>query len=119
MTPGQGQFNYSRNKALSGDPGSKNFIEVGLPEPNFWKAGTTTASADTAALKDNSNMPVANYAPYQDNAVQGIAEPPGAQQLYQILDVAMSAVMTDPNADVNKLLTDAETKANQVLANLQ
>jgi ABC-type glycerol-3-phosphate transport system substrate-binding protein len=119
MTPGQGQFNYSRNKALSGDPGSKNFIEVGLPEPNFWKSGTATATADTAALKDNSNMPVANYANYMDNAVQGVAEPPGAQQLYQILDVAMSAVMTDPNADVNKLLSDAETKANQVLANLQ
>lgn len=119
MTPGQGQFNYARNVALSGDPGSKNFIEVGLPEPNFWKSGTSTATADAAALKGNSNMPVANYADYTDNPVQGIAEPPGAQQLYQILDVAMSAVMTDPNADVNKLLSDAETKANQVLANLQ
>jgi len=117
MTPGVGQFNYERNKALSGDPGTNKFIEVGLPEPNFWTAGTATASNDAASLKDNANMPVANYAPYVNTPVPGIPEPPAAQQLYKILDDAMSAVMTDPNANIDQLLATAQTKADQVLAN--
>jgi ABC-type glycerol-3-phosphate transport system substrate-binding protein len=117
MTPGVGQFNYERNKALSGDPGTNKFIEVGLPEPNFWTAGTSTATSDASSLKDNANMPVANYGPYVNTPVPGIPEPPAAQQLYQVLDTAMSAVMTDPNANIDQLLSTAETKANQILAN--
>jgi hypothetical protein len=31
----------------------------------------------------------------------------------------MSAVLTDKNADINKLLSDAEKKVNTILANQQ
>jgi multiple sugar transport system substrate-binding protein len=43
-------------------------------------------------------------------------EPPKAQELYAVLDVAMSAVLTRKDADIDKLLTDAEGKANKILA---
>ena len=119
LTPGQGQFNYARNVALSGDPGTNKFIAVGLPEPQLWAPNTAMAQADAAALKAaNANMPVANYAPYLNNPVPGIGEPPiAAQQIYAVLDDAMSAVLTNKNANIQQLLGDAESKVNQILAN--
>ncbi|MGH6654482.1 MAG: ABC transporter substrate-binding protein [Actinocrinis sp.] len=119
LTPGQGQFNYARNVALSGDPGTNKFIAVGLPEPELWAPNTAMAQADAAALKAaNANMPVANYAAYVNNPVAGVPEPPiASQQIYAVLDNAMSAVMTNRNANIQSLLTDAEGKVNQLLAN--
>ncbi|MGH3415566.1 MAG: ABC transporter substrate-binding protein, partial [Actinocrinis sp.] len=116
---GQGQFNYARNVALSGDPGTNKFIAVGLPEPELWAPNTAMAQADAAALKAaNANMPVANYAAYLNNPVAGVPEPPiASQQIYAVLDNAMSAVMTNRNANIQSLLTDAEGKVNQLLAN--
>jgi len=46
-------------------------------------------------------------------------EPPNAQQIYAALDVAMQKVLTDKNADIDKLLTDAETQANSILAGVK
>ncbi len=119
LTPGQGQFNYARNVALSGAPGTNKFIAVGLPEPNFWAPNTSMASADQSALTAaDANMPVANYAPYLNNPVPGVGEPPiASQQIYAVLDNAMSAVMTNRGANIQQLLTDAESKVNQLLAN--
>jgi ABC-type glycerol-3-phosphate transport system substrate-binding protein len=119
LTPGQGQFNYTRNVALSGDPGTNKFIAVGLPEPELWAPNTATAASDTAALKAaNANMPVANYAPYLNSPVAGVPEPPiASQQIYAVLDNAMSAVMTNKNANIQTLLSDAEGKVNSLLAN--
>ncbi len=119
LTPGQGQFNYARNVALSGEPGTNKFIAVGLPEPLLWAPNTPMAQADAAALKAaNANMPVANYAAYLNNPVPGVPEPPvAAQQIYAVLDNAMSAVMTNRNANIPALLSDAEGKVNSILAN--
>ena len=43
-------------------------------------------------------------------------EPPNAQQLYAVLDVAMQKVLTDRNANVDQLLADAEKQVNPILA---
>jgi ABC-type glycerol-3-phosphate transport system substrate-binding protein len=119
LTPGQGQFNYARNVALSGDPGTNKFIAVGLPEPELWAPNTPSSAADAAALKAaGANMPVANYAAYINNPIPGVPEPPiAAQQIYAVLDNAMSAVMTNKNASISSLLSDAEGKVNSILAN--
>jgi ABC-type glycerol-3-phosphate transport system substrate-binding protein len=119
LTPGQGQFNYARNVSLSGDPGTNKFIAVGLPEPQLWAPNTAMAQSDAAALKAaNANMPVSNYAAYINNPVPGAPEPPiAAQQIYAVLDNAMSAVMTNKNANVSSLLSDAEGKVDSILAN--
>jgi ABC-type glycerol-3-phosphate transport system substrate-binding protein len=119
LTPGQGQFNYARNVSLSGDPGTNKFIAVGLPEPQLWAPNTGMATADTAALTAaKANMPVANYAPYLNNPVPGVGEPPVAsQQIYAVLDNAMSAVLTNQSANIPGLLSDAEGKVNSLLAN--
>ncbi|MFC8887355.1 sugar ABC transporter substrate-binding protein, partial [Streptomyces cinereoruber] len=52
-----------------------------------------------------------------DSPVPGKAEPPKAQEIYKILDNVMSGILTDKDADVDKLLSTAETQVNQVLAN--
>ncbi len=59
-----------------------------------------------------------NFAPFVEGsaAIQNKLEPPKSQELYAILDVAMSAVLTRQDADIDKLLADAEAKANKVLA---
>jgi len=43
-------------------------------------------------------------------------EPPAAQQIYAVLDTAMQGVLTDRNANIDKLLSDAEKQVNQILA---
>ena len=66
-------------------------------------------------------MPQENYAPF----VAGMAsvpvkfEPPNAQQIYAVLDVAMQKVLTDKNANVDQLLADAETQVNSILATVR
>ena len=73
---------------------------------------------DPAGRKANATLPVANYQPYVDAAatVPPKAEPAHAQELYAILDVAMSGVLTRQDANIDSLLSDAETKANSMLA---
>jgi ABC-type glycerol-3-phosphate transport system substrate-binding protein len=114
LTPGQGQFDYARDKALAS---SDKPVAIGYPQPYFWNNGTAASTQITSALKDNATLPVQYYASYINNPVPGTPEPPAAQQLYAVLDTAMSAVMTDKSANVDQLLADAETKANQILAN--
>jgi len=119
LTPGQGQFNYARNVAVSGPAGTNKFIAVGLPEPELWSPNTPMAQADSQALQAaNANMPVANYAAYLQNPIPGVPEPPvAAQQIYAVLDNAMSAVMTNKGANISSLLSDAEGKVNSILSN--
>jgi len=61
---------------------------------------------------------VDNFTPYVDaqGNITNKLEPPKAQELYAVLDVAMSAVLTRKDADISKLLSDAESKANKILA---
>jgi hypothetical protein len=43
-------------------------------------------------------------------------EPPNAQQIYAVLDVAMQKVLTDKNANVDELLASSEKQVNDILA---
>ncbi|GAA2477265.1 ABC transporter substrate-binding protein [Winogradskya humida] len=92
---------------------------VGLPEPAIF----TGAAADTQAASDKkyANVPQANYAPFTASmaTIPVKLEPPNAQQIYATLDVAMQKVLTDKNANVDQLLADAETQANQILASVK
>ncbi|TDW19178.1 ABC transporter substrate-binding protein [Kribbella kalugense] len=109
LTPGKGQFDYARAKS-QGRP-------VGLPIPDLY--GTSAPGTQITALrKQYATVPVDNFTPYVDaqGNITNKLEPPKAQELYAVLDVAMSAVLTRKDADINKLLSDAESKANKILA---
>ncbi|WP_394428462.1 extracellular solute-binding protein [Streptomyces sp. SGAir0957] len=107
LTPGKGQFQWERTKADK--------LPVGLPQPNFF-TGDIKAQ-DLKSRTDNATMPVENFKAFMDNPVPGKAEPPKAQEIYKVLDNVMSGVLTNKNADVDKLLSTAEQQVNQVLAN--
>ncbi|MFJ6217049.1 extracellular solute-binding protein [Streptomyces sp. NPDC092296] len=109
LTMGKGQFDYARTKADG--------LPVGLPEPFFF--GGATLDADNKAKAASATVPVANYAPYLAKSVPGVTEPANAQQIYKVLDNPVSAVLTDKNANIDKLLSEAENQVNQVLASLQ
>ncbi len=115
LTPDAGQFNFSRAKTLAG--ASKDPVAISVPQPFFWSADSQQMSAINASLKENGNLPLSNYDPYVKNPATTLNEPPAAQQLYKVLDTAMSAAMTDPNANIDSVLSTAESQANQVLAN--
>jgi multiple sugar transport system substrate-binding protein len=108
-TPGQGRFDFARGKAI-GNP-------VGVPD-NDYMGTSPTGEKIIADRKANATLPVENFELYSAAAatVKPKPEPPKAQELYAILDTAMSAVLTRKDADIDKLLTDAETKANAILA---
>ncbi|MEU3512608.1 extracellular solute-binding protein [Streptomyces longwoodensis] len=107
LTVGKGQFDWARTKADK--------LPVGVPQPNFWLG--ESKKQDDAARTANATMPVANFATFMDNPVAGKAEPPKAQEIYKVLDNVMSGVLTDKDADIDKLLSTAESQVNQVLAN--
>jgi ABC-type glycerol-3-phosphate transport system substrate-binding protein len=106
LTLKKGQFNYARNKTDG--------IPVGLPQPFFF-TGQSKAT-DTADKTQYATVPVQNYKSYVDAQVPVKGEPPNAQKLYTVLDTVMSGVLSDKNADVAKLLSSAESQANQLLA---
>ncbi|MFJ2744854.1 extracellular solute-binding protein [Streptomyces sp. NPDC087440] len=105
LSVGKGQFDWARTKADS--------LPVGIPQPNFW-LNESKKTDDAARVKD-ATMPVANFKTFMDNPVQGKAEPPKAQEIYKILDNVMSGVLTNKDADVDKLLATAESQVNQIL----
>jgi ABC-type glycerol-3-phosphate transport system substrate-binding protein len=107
LTEGVGQFNYARLKATS--------QAVGLPEPELFTGATE--AADNAARAANATMPVSDFTSYVSAAVPGDGEPNDAQAVYKVLDTAMASVLTDPNANIDQLLSTASTQVNQVLAN--
>ncbi|MEE4544211.1 extracellular solute-binding protein [Streptomyces sp. V4-01] len=106
LTLKKGQFNYARNKTDG--------IPVGLPQPFFF-TGQSKAT-DTADKTQYATVPVANYKSYVDAQVPVKGEPPNAQKLYTVLDTVMSGVLSDKNANISKLLSSAESQANQLLA---
>jgi multiple sugar transport system substrate-binding protein len=92
---------------------------VGMPEPNIW-----TGAAEQkllAANKKYANVPQQNFAPFEARtaSIPLQLEPPKAQQIYAVLDTAMATVLTDPNADIGKLLSTASTQVNSILATVQ
>jgi hypothetical protein len=106
LTVGKGQFDWARTKADK--------LPVGVPQPNFWLG--ESKKKDDAARSANATMPVENFKTFMDNPVPGKAEPPKAQEIYKVLDNAMSGVLTNKNADIDKLLSTAEAQVDQVLA---
>ncbi|QIP83124.1 extracellular solute-binding protein [Streptomyces sp. Tu 2975] len=106
LTVGKGQFDWARSKADK--------LPVGLPQPNFWLDGSK--SKDDAARAQHATMPVANFESFMDNPVPGKAEPPKAQEIYKVLDNVMSGILTNEDADIDKLLTTAASQVDQVLA---
>ncbi|MFJ6572617.1 extracellular solute-binding protein [Streptomyces sp. NPDC091292] len=107
LSPGKGQFDWARTKADG--------LPVGLPQPNFFTGDAKVK--DLQSRTDNATMPVENFKTFMDNPIQGKAEPPKAQEIYKVLDNVMSGVLTNKNADIDKLLSTAEKQVNQVLAN--
>lgn len=107
LTMGKGQFNYARNKADG--------LPVGLPEPEFFTGASK--STDDQLKAASATMPVANFKPFDSNPVTGKSEPPNAQEIYKVLDNAMSAVLTDQNANIDQVLAKADSQVNQVLTN--
>ncbi|MBN6051753.1 extracellular solute-binding protein [Nonomuraea sp. RK-328] len=108
-TVGKGRFDFARGKTL-GNP-------VGVPDNDVY-GDSATGKAIQADREKNATLPVRNYAPYVRAAatVPPKAEPAHAQELYAILDVVMSGVLSRQDADPGKLLADAEAKANALLA---
>ncbi|MFD3513020.1 ABC transporter substrate-binding protein [Streptomyces sp. NPDC058657] len=108
-TPGKGRHDYARGKA--------NGEAVGVPN-NDYMGDSPTGKAIAKDRAAHAVLPTENYRFYVE-AAAGVApklEPVRAQELYAVLDVPMSAVLTRRNADVDKLLADAEAKANSILA---
>ncbi|MFI9344139.1 ABC transporter substrate-binding protein [Streptomyces sp. NPDC052773] len=106
LTPGKGQFDWARAKADG--------LPVGVPQPNFWL--NETKAKDDAARAEHATMPVENFEAFTDNPVPGKAEPPKAQEIYKVLDNVMSALLTNEDADIDKLLSTAASQVDQVLA---
>ncbi|MET9106592.1 extracellular solute-binding protein [Streptomyces zhihengii] len=107
LSVGKGQFDWARTKADG--------LPVGVPQPNFWLNASKTA--DDEARIEHATMPVENFRSFMDNPVAGKAEPPKAQEVYKVLDNVMSGILTNKDADIDKLLATAEQQVNQVLAN--
>ncbi|MFV0137563.1 ABC transporter substrate-binding protein [Streptomyces sp. HMX87] len=107
LTVGKGEFDWARKKADG--------LPVGIPQPNFWQG--ETKKKDDAARVEHATMPVANFKAFMDNPVPGKAEPPKAQEIYKVLDNVMSGILTNEDADIDKLLDTAEKQVDQVLAN--
>jgi len=109
LTPGSGFLgDYARAKQAN--------APVGLPEPRLF-TGAADAK-DQQVKKANSNVPVANYQAFLDGnqSLQMKIEPPDAQQIYSVLDSAVSAVLTKKDANIDQLLGDASGKIDGILA---
>jgi hypothetical protein len=70
------------------------------------------------AIAEYVNVPVENFAPYVESldSFEYVAEPlVASQEIYAALDPVVQAVLTDKNADIDALLTDAEARVNTIL----
>ena len=109
LTPGSGFLgDYARAKKAD--------APVGLPEPRLFTGAADTR--DQQVKKANANVPVENYQAFLDGNqnLDMKIEPPHAQQIYSVLDGAVSAVLTKKDADIDQLLKDASTKIDGILA---
>jgi multiple sugar transport system substrate-binding protein len=108
LTPGKGQFDYARAKPQN--------QPVGLPEPEMFTSSSPSGTTELQQRKANENLPSDNFAAFEQNPVPVKVEPKNAQAIYAVLDSAMSGVLTKSNANVDSLLSTAETKVNQTVA---
>lgn len=98
---------------------AENKLPVGLPEPRIFTGAA--AATQAAADKKYANVPQRNYAPFVAAmpTIPVKLEPPNAQQIYAVLDVAMLKVLTDRDANIDQLLADAEKQVNDILATVR
>ncbi len=98
---------------------AQNKLPVGLPEPAIWTGDA--AAKQQAATAKYANTPQQNYQPFisGNSNVPLKLEPPNAQQIYAVLDTVMQKVLTDKNANVDQLLSAAETQVNSILAGVK
>ncbi|MFJ2955744.1 ABC transporter substrate-binding protein [Streptomyces sp. NPDC087270] len=106
LTLGKGQFNYVRTKADG--------LPVGLPEPFFFTG--SAKDQDNQLKAASATIPVDNFKTYTGVDTPVLAEPPNAQKVYTVLDTVMSGVLTNKNANIDKLLNTATDQVNQLLA---
>ncbi|MFE2040691.1 ABC transporter substrate-binding protein [Streptomyces sp. NPDC059477] len=109
LTPGDGFLgDYARAK--------ENDAPVGLPEPRLFTGAAD--EKDQQVKEENANVPVENYQAFLDGneSLDMKIEPPSAQQIYSVLDGAVSAVLTKEDADIDSLLKDASGKIDDILA---
>ncbi|WP_127794756.1 ABC transporter substrate-binding protein [Agromyces sp. LHK192] len=74
------------------------------------------------AIAEYVNVEVANFDPYVASlaAFEYVPEPlVASQEIYAALDPIVQAVLTDPNADIEQLLDDAEARVNTILEQAQ
>jgi ABC-type glycerol-3-phosphate transport system substrate-binding protein len=107
LTPGDGQFNFARQKA-DGFP-------VGFPEPELFNGATGTKINQLRTASATIN--VSYYQSFVNAQEPGDGEPYDAQAVYKTLDPVMLAVLTEPNANIPALLKTAESNVNTILAN--
>jgi ABC-type glycerol-3-phosphate transport system substrate-binding protein len=106
LTPGAGQFNYQRMKADG--------LPVGFPEPQLFSGATQTAQQNL--LVKYATVNPSFYSTFNNAHETGMGEPVDAQAVYKTLDPVMLAVLTQPNANIPKLLANAASQVNQILA---
>ena len=107
LTPGVGQFNFTRQKA-DGFP-------VGFPEPQLFGGATGTKINQ---LRDASaTINTSYYSTYVNAQEVGDGEPFDAQAVYKTLDPVMLAVLTEQNVNIPALLKSAAGNVNTILAN--
>jgi multiple sugar transport system substrate-binding protein len=91
-------------------------LPVGVPVLPIFDDETYAAYRE--AIAEHVNVPEENFATYVDSLsrFEYTAEPPVAsQEIYAALDPLVQAVLTDPDADTDALLADAEARVNQIL----
>jgi ABC-type glycerol-3-phosphate transport system substrate-binding protein len=107
LTPGQGQFDYARQRA-DGFP-------VGFPEPQLFTGATQ--AAQRKLLEKYATINTSYYSTFVNAHETGMGEPPDAQAIYKTLDPVMLAVLTEPDVNISRLLSTAAGQVNQILAN--
>ena len=109
LTPGDGQFNFARQKADG--------FTVGFPEPQSCSPARAAPRSTRLRTKYATINTVSHYAPFVNAQEKGDGEPTDAQAVYKTLDPVMLAVLTEPNANIPALLKQAATNVNTILAN--
>jgi ABC-type glycerol-3-phosphate transport system substrate-binding protein len=107
LTPGDGQFNFARQKA-DGFP-------VGFPEPELFDGATGTKI--NQLRNQYATINTSYYTSFVNAQEPGDGEPYDAQAVYKTLDPVMLAVLTEPNVNIPALLKSAAANVNTILAN--
>jgi len=92
-------------------------LPVGVPVLPIFDDETYAAYTD--AIAEYINVPVENFAPYVDSltSFEYVPEPEvSSQEIYAALDPLVQAILTDPIADIDALLADAEARVNTILS---